>query len=115
MLKTQKSCLIIYEKTLVVVAYRLLFEVIFENNTEAPTFYQVRPVAQTALVFAVIARREFPFVVRVGTPFVRHFLYMFIIETLKIDRRQLYQETQHTNHYYSIYMQWVDFRSVESS
>jgi hypothetical protein len=58
---------LIYEKTLVVVAYRLLFEVLRENNTEASIFYQVRPVAQTALVFIVIARREFPF-------FVRHFL-----------------------------------------
>jgi hypothetical protein len=36
----------------------------FNVLAEVPTFYQVRPIAQTALVFAITARREFPFVVR---------------------------------------------------
>ena len=61
--------MLIDEKTLVVVAYRINIEGLLEHNTEAPTFYQVRPVAQTMLVFTVIARHKFPFV-------VRHFLLL---------------------------------------
>ena len=34
-----------YEKTLVVVAYRFNIEGLLELNVEAPTLYQVRPVA----------------------------------------------------------------------
>ena len=57
------------KKTLCVVAYRFNIEGLLELDAEAPAFYQVRPVAQTALIFAVLAHREFPFV-------VRHFLYV---------------------------------------
>ena len=51
-------------KKLVVVAYRFNIEGLLELDAEAPTFYQVRPVAQTALIFAVLTHSEFPFVVR---------------------------------------------------
>ena len=56
-----------YEKTLVVVAYRFNIEGLLELNAEAPTFYQVRPVAQTPVIAAPVALRE-PII---G---VRHFL-----------------------------------------
>ena len=56
-----------YKKTLVVVAYRFNSEGLVELNTEAPTVYQVRPVAQTLVVAAVVELRD-PIVV------VRHFL-----------------------------------------
>ena len=62
-----------YEKTLVVVAYRLNIEGLLELNAEAPTFYQVRPVTQTALIFAVLAHSEFLS--------SSHISYMFIVET----------------------------------
>ena len=52
------------KKTLVVIAYRFNIEGLLELNAEAPTFYQVRPIAHTALIFAVIAHSKFPFVVR---------------------------------------------------
>ena len=55
-----------YEKRLVV-AYRFNNEGLLELNGEAPTFYQVKPVAQTPVVAAPVALRE-TFVVR------RHFL-----------------------------------------
>ena len=51
-------------KTLVVVAYRFNIEGLLELDAEATTFYQVRPVGQTALIFAVLAHSKFPFVVR---------------------------------------------------
>ena len=44
-----------YEKRLVVAAYHLNIEGLVEINTEVPTVYQVRPVAQTAVVAAVVA------------------------------------------------------------
>jgi hypothetical protein len=56
-----------YEKRLVVVAYRFNIEGLVELNTEAPTVFQVRPVAQTPVVAAIVALRD-PIVV------VRHFL-----------------------------------------
>jgi hypothetical protein len=56
-----------YEKTLVVVAYHFNIEGLLEFNTEAPTFYQVRPIAQTPVIAAPVALRE-PIVVG------RHFL-----------------------------------------
>ena len=52
-----------YEKTLVVVAYRLNIEGLLELNAEAPTFYQVRPVTQTPVVAAPVALRRETFVV----------------------------------------------------
>ena len=55
-----------YEKRLVV-AYRFNIEGLIELNTEASTVYQVRPVAQTPVVAAVVALRD-PIVI------VRHFL-----------------------------------------
>ena len=54
----------ITKKTLVVVAYRFNIEGLLELDAEAPTFYPARDVAHTALIFAVIAHSEFPFVVR---------------------------------------------------
>ena len=56
-----------YERIPVVVAYRFNIEGLVELNTEAPTVYQVRPVAQTPILAAVVALRD-PIVV------VRHFL-----------------------------------------
>ena len=50
-----------YEKTLVVVAYRFNIEGLLELNAEAPTFYQVRPVAQTPVVAAPAALRRVDF------------------------------------------------------
>ena len=41
-----------YEKTLVVVAYRFKIEGLLELNAEAPTFVQVRPIAETPVVAA---------------------------------------------------------------
>ena len=58
-----------YEKTLVVVAYRFNIEGLLELNSEAPTFVQVRPVAQTPVVVAPVALPWETFVVR-----QRHFL-----------------------------------------
>ena len=59
-----------YEKiTLVVVAYRFNIEGLLQLNAEAPTFIQVRPVAQTSVVVAPVALPQENFVVR-----VRHFL-----------------------------------------
>ncbi len=55
------------KKTLVVVAYHFNFEGLLELNAEAPIIVQVRPVAQTPVVAAVVALRD-PIVV------VRHFL-----------------------------------------
>src|SRR6266496_2456218 len=52
-----------YEKTLVVVAYHFNIEGLLELNAEAPTFYQVRHVAQTPVIAAPVALRE-TFVVR---------------------------------------------------
>ena len=40
---------------------------------------------------------------------------MFIVQTLKTDRRQLYTRKLNTKITITQYMQWVDFRSVESS
>ena len=45
MLKYLKSCLIT-KKTLVVVAYRFNIKGLLKLNAEAPTFFQVRPVAR---------------------------------------------------------------------
>ena len=56
-----------YEKILVFVAYRLNIEGLVELNTEAPTIYQVRPVAQTPVITAVVALRD-PIII------VKHFL-----------------------------------------
>ena len=52
-----------YEKTLVVVAYRFNIEGLLELNAEAPTFYQVRPVAQTPVIAAPVALHRETFVV----------------------------------------------------
>ena len=55
-----------YEKRLVVVAYRTNIEGLVELNSEAPTVFQVRPVAQTPVIAGVVA---------LGDPIiVRHFL-----------------------------------------
>ena len=43
------------KKTLVVVAYHFNIEGLLELNAEAPTFVQVRPVAQTLVVVAPVA------------------------------------------------------------
>ena len=43
------------KKTLVVVAYHFNIEGLLELNAEAPTFVQVRPVAQTPVVVAPVA------------------------------------------------------------
>ena len=53
-----------YEKTLVVVAYCFNIEGLLELNAEAPTFVQVRPVAQTSVVVAPVALPRETFVVR---------------------------------------------------
>ena len=53
-----------YKKRLVVVTYCIHFEGLIRHDAEAPTTNQVRPVAQVALVFAVFAHNEFPFIVR---------------------------------------------------
>ena len=50
--------------TLVVVVYRFNFEGLLELNAEAPTFVQVRPVAQTSVVAAPVALRRETFVIR---------------------------------------------------
>ena len=52
---------------ILVVAYRTNIEGLVELNTEAPTVFQVRPVAQTPVVAAIVALRD-PIIV------VRHFL-----------------------------------------
>jgi hypothetical protein len=52
-----------YGKRLVVVAYRINIEGLVELNTEASTAFQVRPVAQTPVVAAVLALLD-PIVVR---------------------------------------------------
>ena len=41
-----------YEQTLVVIAYSFTIEGLLELNAEAPTFYQVRFVAETLVVAA---------------------------------------------------------------
>jgi hypothetical protein len=56
-----------YEKRLVVVTYRKNIEGLIELDGEAPTVFQVRPVAHTPVVGAVLALRV-PIV-------VKHFLY----------------------------------------
>ena len=52
------------KKTLVVVVYRFNIEGLLELNAEAPTFYQMRHVAQTPVVAAPVALRRETFVVR---------------------------------------------------
>ena len=53
-----------YEKTLVVILYRFNIEGLLELNTEEPTFYEVRPVAQTPVVIALVAFPRETFVVQ---------------------------------------------------
>ena len=52
------------KKTLVVVAYRFNIECLLKLNAEAPTFYQVRPVAQTPVIAAPVALGRETFVLR---------------------------------------------------
>ena len=47
-----------YERILVVVTYCIEFEGLIQLDAEAPTFYQVRPVAQTPIIAASVALRE---------------------------------------------------------
>ena len=47
-----------YERTLVVIVYCFNIEGLTELNTEAPTIYQVKPVAQAPVVAAPVALRE---------------------------------------------------------
>jgi hypothetical protein len=53
-----------YEKTLIVVAYNFNIEGLQELNAEAPTFNQVRPVAQTPVVAAPVALYRETFVIQ---------------------------------------------------
>ena len=46
------------KKTLCIIAYYFNIEGLLELNAEAPTFYQVRPVAETPIVAAPGALRE---------------------------------------------------------
>ena len=63
----QMSCLIT-KKTIVVIVYRFNIEGLLELNIEAPIFVQLKePVAQTAVVAALVTLRD-PIIV------VRHFL-----------------------------------------
>ena len=50
--------------TLVVVVYRFNFEGLLELNAEAPIIVQVRHVAQTLIVVALVALPRETFVVR---------------------------------------------------
>ena len=54
-----------YEKTIVVVAYRMNIEGLLELNAEASIFIQVRPVALTSVVVAPVALPRETFIVRV--------------------------------------------------
>ena len=53
-----------YEKRLVVVTYCIHFEVLVQLDAEAPTFVQLRPVAQTSIIVAPAALPQETFVVR---------------------------------------------------
>ena len=52
------------KKTLIVDAYCFNIEGLLELNAEAPTFVQVRPIAQTPVVVAPVALPRKTFVVR---------------------------------------------------
>ena len=69
-----------YEKTIVVVAYRMNIEGLLELNAEATIFVQHNePVVDTSVVVAPVALPRAVFVVR-----VRHFRPMFIIQILNL-------------------------------
>ena len=67
-----------YEKILVIVAYRFNIKGLLELNAEAPTFVQVRPIAQTPVIVAPVALPRETFVVLMAT------FPMFIIQRLNL-------------------------------
>ena len=69
-----------YEKTIIVIAYRMNIEGLLELNAEAPIFVELNePVAHTSVVVAPVALPRAVFIVR-----VRHFRPKFIIQILNI-------------------------------
>ena len=96
-----KSCFIT-KKTLVIVAYRFNIEGLLELNTEVPTFYQVRHVAQTLVIAASVALWD---------PTSSSDISYVHNSKIKLVQLNICTKKPKLYHYYS---SRVDYRSVES-